>query len=169
MDINKFFQSKAFQYSFFAILALLILLAAFKAGTMVGFRKADFFCRWSDNYHQNFGGPRGGFGMGWSDKDFIEANGTFGQIIKIDAGTEPERIATLVIKGRGDVEKIILINGETVIKSLKETIQPAELKINDFLVAIGEPNDTGQIAAKLIRIMPTPPAERPLDIFPNKK
>jgi hypothetical protein len=149
MDINKFFQSKAFKGIICGIAAFLILLFVLKVGIVIGTKKADFSCRWSDNYHQNFGGPPEGFWGGFGDKDFIEASGTFGQIAKIDG-------STVVIKSRNDVEKIILIDNSTIIKSLKKTVKSSDLKVDDYVVVVGEPNATGQIEAKLIRIMPPP-------------
>jgi len=131
----------------------MIILLVFKTGMMVGFQKANFSCHWSDNYHQNFGGPRGGFPGGFGDRDFIEANGSVGQIIKIAT-------STLVIRGRGNVEKVVLIKADTVINQLKETITINELKTDDMVVVIGEPNNDGQIEAKLIRVMPAIPRHK---------
>jgi len=154
MDINKILQSKAFTGVIIAVIALIILLLGFKLGSIVGAKRANFSCRWSDNYHRNFGGPQNGFLGGIGDKDFIEANGTFGQIIKTDS-------SNIVIRGRNDIEKTILINDETVIKSLQKTVKPSDLEVDDMVVVIGEPNNSGQIEAKLIRVMPplpTPPS-----------
>jgi hypothetical protein len=155
MDINKLFQSKVFKGAVLGIAAVLIFLVGFRVGLTVGARKADFSYHWGENYHRNFGGPRGGFMMmkDFGDRDFIEANGAFGQIIKIDG-------PTLVIKGRNDVEKIILLKEGAVIKRFMETIKPMDLKLDDHIVVIGEPNDAGQIEAKLIRIIPPPPRGR---------
>lgn len=153
MDINKIFQSKIFRGVILGLAALVVLLFIFKAGMIVGIKKADFSCRWSDNYHQNFGGPKGGFIPGFGDRDFLDANGTFGQIIKIDG-------STLVIRGQNDVEKIILVDDKTAIKSQGDTVKLADLKMDEYVVVIGEPNDAGQIVAKLVRIMP-PPGESP--------
>lgn len=159
MDIDKIFQSKSFKGVVFGVAIFIIILIIFKAGMIVGIRKADFSCRWSDNYHRNFGGPREGFLKGFGDRDFIEASGTFGQIIKIDG-------ETLVVKGRDDVEKIILINDATTIKSLQDTINLSNLKIDDYIVTIGEPNNSGQIEAKLIRLLPPPPSGKKSEPLP---
>jgi len=131
-----------------AVFVIVVLI--FGAGMFIGGMKARFSYRWAENYHRNFGGPEGGF-MGElkmmpPNSEFIEGHGTFGQIIKIDG-------LTLVIKGRNDVEKIILIKDDTVIKRLRDTVKPAELKVDEFIVVIGEPNDTGQVEAKLIRVL----------------
>jgi hypothetical protein len=149
MDFNKYLQSKTFKRALVAIGALIVLLFVFKTGEFVGYRKANFSYRWGENYHRNFAGPRSGFlenfGRGFGDKDFINAHGTFGSIIKIDG-------STLVVKGRDDVEKTILISDKTTITSRRETIKPSDLKVDDRVVIIGSPNEQGQIEAKLIRV-----------------
>lgn len=150
MNSNNFFQSKIFLGLIYGIAGLIIILAIFKAGEIVGIKKADFSCRWSDNYHRNFGGPRQGFMQGFGDRDFIDANGTFGQIIKIDA-------STLVIKGRDNIEKVVLVENDTVVKDLNQTVKSADLKVDDYIVVIGQPNENGQIMAKFIRLLPPPP------------
>ncbi len=160
MDINKKISSKTFKKTCLGIVIFAILLIVFKAGLLVGSKKADFSCRWSNNYHRNFAGPRNGFLSGFGDRDFIEANGTFGQIIKIDG-------QTLVVKGQENVEKIILIKNDTVINFLRETIKISDLKIDDSVVIVGAPNDAGQIEAKLIRVIPPPPQAGIIPLMPK--
>lgn len=150
MDINKFFQSKLFKWIICGILSLIVLLFVFKIGMFVGSKRADFAFRWGENYHKNFAGPRGGFFNEFSGKDFIDAHGIFGQIIKIDG-------QTIVIEGQDNVEKIILVKEDTTIRSLRDNIKLSDLKVNDYIVVIGDPNDAGQIEAKLIRVVPPPP------------
>jgi hypothetical protein len=154
MDINKIFQSKVFQGVIIALAILIIALMIFKAGMIIGERKADFSCRWNDNYHRNFAGPREGFMRGWGDRDFIESNGVFGQILKIEGNN-------IVIKGRNDVENVIVTNDKTVIKRFNETVKISDLKTDESIVVIGEANSQGQIEAKLIRLMPVPPENMP--------
>jgi len=151
MDFNKFFQSKIFKLIFFSVAGLIVFLVIFKIGTFVGYKKASFSYQWGENYHRNFGGPKEGFFRDFDGRDYIEAYGVFGQIIKIDG-------STLVIKGQKDTEKIVLMKDDTAIKRFQETVKSVDLKINDFIVVVGEPNEQGQIEAKLIRIMPEPPA-----------
>ena len=146
MKIQKLFPSQLLNGALIGATGMLLLLLVFKLGTVVGARQADFSCRWSENYHRNFGGPKGGMFKGFRDNNFIEAHGTFGQIIKIDG-------ATLVVKGRGDVEKVVLITESTVIKRGRESISISDLRADDYIVTIGSPNSAGEIQAKLIRIL----------------
>lgn len=154
MDYNKIFRTKTFRVICWLIAGLIVFLLGFKAGLAIGFRKANFSFQWGDNYHKNFGGPKGGFLRNIEGKDFIESNGVFGQIIKTAS-------STLVIKDRGEVEKIVLINDSTSIRRGHDTLQFDALKTDDNVVIIGESNEAGQIEAKLIRVMPPKPIKKP--------
>lgn len=150
--IDQIFRSKWFKRGAVALLAFVILILVFSLGTMVGYKKADFSFKWGDNYHKNFGGPREGFmrpvmepapsSMG---EDFISAYGAAGLILKIDGNN-------LIVKGNDNTEKTILLTEKTVIRSGRQDIKIADLKEGIAVVIIGEPNDAGQIAAKLVRI-----------------
>lgn len=150
MNLETFLQSKLFKRVILGILVFLIILLVFKIGMVVGARKADFSNRWSENYHNNFGGPRGGFLQQLDDRSLIDANGIFGQIIKIDG-------SMFTIKSKDNIEKLVVVNEQTSIKRLRDNLKINDLKINDFVVIIGEPNNSGQIEAKFIRVMPPPP------------
>ncbi|MFA5747205.1 MAG: hypothetical protein WC926_03985 [Candidatus Paceibacterota bacterium] len=139
-----------FKIFFLVIIGLMILLSVFKLGIVVGEKKADFTRQWSDNYHMNFAGPKEGFFKNLGDKDLIEASGTFGQIIKMDG-------STIVVKGQNDVEKTVIAGEGIQIKRFNEDVGITDLKVDDRVVIIGEPNESGQIEAKFIRIMPPPP------------
>ncbi len=151
-DVLRFFRSRVFVIIIIILFGFALLIGAFTIGAFVGYKKAAFSYRWGENYHLNFGGPRGGFLRQLEDfggGDFIEGHGTFGQIIKING-------STLIIEGRDKVEKIISVKDGTEIRELRNTLKIDDLKINDYVVVIGEPNDSGQIEAKFIRIMPAP-------------
>ena len=162
MDFNKFFQSKTFKIVIWGIGGIIVFLLIFEAGMIVGFKKANFSYQWGENYHLNFAGPRGGFFKEFSGRDFIGAHGVFGQIIKIDS-------STLVIKGRDNVEKIVLIKDSTVIEHFRDTVKITDLKVDDYVVVIGEPNGVGQIEAKFIRILPLPPTGTSFIPFPGQR
>lgn len=166
VDFNKIFRSKTFKIVLWCLVGFIILLFVLKLGMVVGFKKANFSYRWGENYHQNFAGPRSGFFGGlikdFSGRDFIGAHGVFGQIIKIES-------STLIIKGQDNTEKIVLVKDNTVIERLRDTIKSSDLKVDDYIVIIGEPNDKGQIEAKFIRLLPSPlPMQPSLNILPRR-
>lgn len=143
-------RSKPIKITIIGILVLVILIGTFGVGVAVGYRKANFSFKWGENYHKNFGGPKGGFMRQLPppfrmEDDFINANGTTGAIIKIDGNT-------LVVDGDKTPEKIIVVADKTIIRRGQQNLKLADLKVGDLTVTIGRPNASGQIEADLIRI-----------------
>ena len=154
MNIKEIIQSKPYMIVALSISVMAVICLVFGGGMYVGYHKARFSYQWGENYHKNFGGPRSGFMGDFGGKDLIDANGVAGQIIKIDPSTSSGQVPMLVIKGRDNIEKIVAIKEDTVIRRLNETVKLSDLKINDFVVVIGEPNENGQIEAKFLRTIP---------------
>ncbi len=135
------------------LFAFAVLVGTFNVGVMVGYRKAGFSYAWSENYHRNFGGPRGGFIKDFSQEmsggDFISGHGTFGQIIDLHD-------QQLVVRGKDNIEQVITVTSDTDIQRFRDSVLISDLVVGEPIVVIGEPNDQGQIEAKFIRVMPTP-------------
>ena len=107
---------------------------------------------------------------GIGDQDFMDANGISGQVIKINITADKTQPTTIVVRGLDNVEKIIVVNNKTTIRRLMDDIKIADLKVDEYVVIIGEPNSSGQTEAKLIRVMPQPPSMMPMSpnpIIPN--
>jgi len=152
MDIKKCFlcaQSKGFKIVLGVLGTVIILMIFFCLGMVVGFHRANFSRDWSENYHRNFAGPQNGFfaGVQRPGKEYMDPHGIFGQIIKVGPND-------IIIDGQGTAERIISIDDDTTIRSLRNNIKLTDLKIGNSVVVIGEPNSDGQIEAKLIRLMP---------------
>lgn len=157
---NNICESKLFRGIILGMGCAIILVFVFGMGVFVGKSRANFSFRWAESYHRNFGGPQGGFLGNMMNDDFTNANGVFGQIIKIDPSAGSGQ-ANITIKGGDGIEKIILAGEETVIVRQMGNIKLSELKIGDTVIVIGEPNNSGQINAGLIRVMPTSPKNLP--------
>jgi hypothetical protein len=145
-------QSTSFRKMLYGIGGLVCALVIFQAGMCVGERKAAFAYRFGDNYYRNFGDHpmrHGAFGLP-KGGNFSEAHGATGKVLTVTPNT-------LVILGRDNVEKIVLVTGETMIKHFRDEIPLTDIRVDDFVVVIGSPNDTSQIEAKFIRILPPPP------------
>lgn len=153
MDLDKLFKSKNFTKALIGIGCVAVLLLVFRAGIAIGFRKANFSYKWGENYHRNFGGPKNGFFENFGRRDFIDSHGVFGQIIKIDTVTGTNG-TIIIIKGSDNVEKIVVLGEETTITAMRKNLKKEDLKVGDSIVVIGAPNDSGQIDAKFIRVMP---------------
>jgi hypothetical protein len=132
--------------------ALIVILIVFQAGVFVGFKKASFSYRGGDNYSRMFGERNRGIPQfpGTNMMDPSNAHGTSGKIISV-------QLPTIIIADNDNTEKTALVSEKTLIMNFREQMKTSDLKVNDFVVIIGTPNDEGQIEARLIRIMPTPP------------
>jgi len=147
MDIKEIIKSKPYIIAALTLAAIAIIVLIFGAGMYIGFRKARFSYQWGENYHMNFGSQRGGMMRDFGGKDLIDSHGASGQIIKIDG-------STVIVKGQDGIEKSVLVKDDTAIRRFREAIKLTDLKVNDYIVVIGSPNDSGQIEAKFLRIMP---------------
>jgi hypothetical protein len=141
------------------LVAFAVIVLIFGAGIVVGGMTAKFSYRWAESYHKNFAGPQGGFFGDWRKMppmpgEFIEGHGAFGKIIEIED-------SSFVVEGRDDVEKIIIMGEDTIIKREMETVEDG-LKLDEYVVIIGSPNEQGQIEAKLIRIFDEEPNRLPM-------
>ena len=151
-NLKEFFQSKKFTKTLCGVGIAIIVLFVFQAGVFVGYKKASFSHRGGDNYFRAFGERKhkGAFYKGALQKDFSGAHGAIGKIINLD-------FPSFVIESSDNTEKIALISDKTVVRRFRETINPSDLNIDDFVVVIGSPDDQGRIEARLIRLMPSPP------------
>jgi len=144
-DIKQAFESKISFRILCAIGIIAVSFLIFLAGVNVGFNKASFGHAWGENYERNFGmmPDRPVFGR----DNFPNANGAVGKIIKV-------ALPTIIVQDKNGTEKVVSIDDDTQIQKLRENVTEDNLKVDDFVVVIGTPNEQGQIEAKLIRIMP---------------
>ena len=150
MDFDTIFKTKKFKFILGAVGGLIVIMFAFSVGIFIGYHKARFSYSWGENYERNFGGPhRGPFGSfePFPDTDLMNAHGTSGSVVSVGS-------STLIVSGENNMEKKILVNSSTIIRSRREKISLSEIKPNDFIVIIGDPNQQGQINAQLIRLFP---------------
>lgn len=149
-EIKKAFKSIKFRGFFICIVVIIGLLLIFQAGMVVGFHKAEFSFHYGDNYYRTFGSPQNGYMRGMmQNRGFTNAYGTVGKIISID-------LPTIVVAGQDGIEKVVIIGDNTSIQKFRETIKATDLKVDDLVVVIGNPNTEGKIEAKFIRLTPLP-------------
>lgn len=151
--IKKVFESKTFRVVLYTIGTLAVLLLIFHAGMMAGFRRASFIHNWGNNYETNFGSPRmGPRMMGGNGDGFYSPNshGSIGKIIKIELPN------IVVLDEKENTEKVIIINDKTEVRKIRDSITADSLKVDDRIVVMGVPNQSGQIEARLIRLFPFP-------------
>lgn len=154
MDYKNFLQSKVSTKILCIIGALVVALLIFQAGIFVGYRKASFSYGSGDNFHRMFGASErrgmmnGDVMKGNTLGEFTSAYGTIGTIVKIN-------LPTFIVAGTDKVEKFIIVNEKTILRRFRSDIKITDLKVGDSVVVIGSPNETAQIEAKLIRVLPS--------------
>ncbi len=153
-SLTVFVRSRLFAGIVTGIGIMLIVIFIFEAGVFVGFHEAQFSSRWGENYQRNFGGPimitRGD--MPEFDHSLPEAHGAFGTVVSVSS-------TTLTILGSQKQEQKVVLTDDTVVRDHETSLKPSDLKSGMFVVAIGDPDDSGEVTAKLIRVMPAPPAQ----------
>lgn len=153
MDMKKNFKTFHFNKLLLVLATLAVLVFVFTLGVFVGHEKNRFYRDWDNNYYRNIMGPGPGRARGFGLMDFgrpnFSAHSGFGQIIKIEG-------SYVIIKDPANIEKTILLSDKTAIISGRKNIKIQDLKIDDEIVAIGKPNELGQIIPKFIRVLPGP-------------
>lgn len=149
MQDVHFLQSRTFRGVLYGVGIAAAVFLVFEAGMLVGSRKAFFSCKWGENYYRNFAGDRGRFREPPPPfgREMMGGNGTFGSVISVN-GT------AIVVKGGDDVERRVVIDGNTAIRRGHEAIGLGDLRPGERVTVIGEPGDDGTINARFIRVMP---------------
>jgi hypothetical protein len=154
MKLKDLSQSKTLRGIIIGLCIFLAIALIFQAGVFVGYKKAEFSGHFGDNYSRAFGGDRPEIGMmkNFPRDIFTGGHGAAGKILRIS-------LSSIVVADRDNVEKVIAIDTDTSVKNFRNDIKVADLKIGDFVVVLGSPDEGGQIIAKLIRLMPEPPMD----------
>ncbi len=127
-------QSNKLNMVMYGIGILLLIIIIFQAGMIVGSRKNSLLHEQQRRYEN-------------ITKPLPTAHGTAGKIISIN-------LPTLLVADEDHTEKTILVRDETIIRSLRASLLPSELSLDDYIVVIGTPTTKGYIQANLIRVLP---------------
>ena len=138
--LKTIFQSKTFLIVTYVILAIVVGAAIFAAGMSEGLHRAQYGENWRNHYLENFGPTHG---------TPPQPHGAIGKILSV-------QLPLITIEDPLNIEKTIVITSDTKIKNVSTFIPQTQLTPNEFVVVIGDPNTSGQIQARFIRIIPSP-------------
>ena len=165
-QIKKIGTSKRIQNVLWVVGGVALALGIFQAGVFVGFTKARFSLGAGDRYYHSIFGPEQSH-MGIPGPEFPGGHGALGKIIRIDQ-------TGLVIADQSNIEKIVTIDKNTVIKQDHNIVSASSLSENESVIVFGVPDqDDNSIKALFIRILPnqipTPAITQPTtsDTQPN--
>ncbi|HEY0908228.1 MAG TPA: hypothetical protein VGE35_02655 [Candidatus Paceibacterota bacterium] len=133
------------------VLSFIAALVILKIGMFIGYHKALFAYR-SDERH--FIMMKGGEGMGAGMRipsprivreEFPTGYGATGRVMSVS-------LPSFIIASPDNTERTITVNGDTMIRRFKSTVPATDIKTDDFTVILGEPDESGTIRAKFIRL-----------------
>ncbi len=149
--IKSAFQSATTKKILAIIFILIVVIFVFNVGEEFGYHKAEVMEQMSSGYGHTFAphdmrhnGP-----FGYLSDDQTGTHGVAGKVVSM---TENK----ILVADNEGIEKTVLTDSNTIIRKQRDTITEAEIKPDDFVIVIGTPNNSGQITAKIIRIVPSP-------------
>jgi hypothetical protein len=81
-----------------------------------------------------------------NNQQFFNSHGISGLILSNNK-------TSLIIKDEDNDERTVLMSTGTPIRLNFQNLVPADLKANQEIIIIGDPNNQGQIEAKFIRVL----------------
>lgn len=144
--IKVLYANKGLRLSLYIIGGLFVLGITFQAGVFVGYHKANFARNWGDHYSKNFGMDRPDSFKGMMRGGLPMAHGSTGKVISVN-------FPVFVILDQDGTEKSVVVKDETLIKRGRDGVTKDVIKLDSMVVVLGEPNASGQIDAKLVRVM----------------
>jgi hypothetical protein len=91
-----------------------------------------------------------GIVIGARQASYMNQHSSIGQITKIDQDS-------IFIKDPDGIEKLIVVGTSTEIRNKDTVSSVSDLHVDDFIVAIGSPDNACQLEAKAIQVVPPPP------------
>ena len=149
-DIKKFFETKTYSHLLLILVILLIAWIIFAAGIFIGYHKAVFLNDWDDSYRQGMMNPNSPLAPFMHNSDEVNPHGAMGEIVSVN-------FPVIMIKGPESAEQVVIISSTTMIRILHGMASVNDIKNGQYVVAVGEPNNKGEIQATFIRIVPPPP------------
>lgn len=149
-QIKEVFKKSKVKKIVYVLGCIFVGLLIFQAGMFVGFKKAGFAFRNGEKYFREISGKSDDQFTGFSRSDFTNSHGSIGKIISIN-------LPYITLADKDGTEKTILISTSTNIRKFRDSIKAEDLKVNDFVVVIGDSDEgTPDVEAMLIRVVPSP-------------
>ncbi len=149
--MKNFFHAKPFHAVLWILGGIVVLMIVFGSGVAVGYRSGLFASRYGQDYYRNFiGSGHGGMGMlpgGMLPPPIANQYGVIGTVISVGS-------STISMQDAEGNEQSIMLDEATVIREMNATLSASQIRDGSHIAVIGEPNDTGQVHARFIRVFP---------------
>ena len=137
------------------LLSLIVALFVFQLGVFVGYHKAFSSYSGGDRFYRMMQGPQGPQGPQipqamFDDKDdFLPSHGVTGRVVSVS-------LPSFIVAAPNNLEKTVVVGDKTITRKFRDTVMSSDIHTNDFVIVLGEPDQSGNVDAKFIRIMPAP-------------
>jgi len=144
--MNDFLKTPKTKTLLWILCGVLAILVVFGLGIAVGYHRAIFASGYGENYYHNFyRGPFTGV-MGFiPGPPPMNMHGVAGEVIDVSSGT-------ISVRDTDGNEQSVLLMSDTPIREMNTDISESDIQPDDQVIVIGEPNDTGQVEARFIRV-----------------
>ena len=144
--MKEFLSSRKFRNILWIAGGLAAVFLIFGLGATVGYHEAIFTSSWGQNYYKNFyGNAPGGPMEALTDQTPWNAHGATGSVIDVSS-------STISIRDDDNDERSVEISSDTIIRKMDNTVMVDTINIGDKIAVIGEPNESGQVDARFIRV-----------------
>jgi len=127
------------------LIGVIAALLVFQGGVSVGYHKALFSYRGGERFINMMEGPEEApIPMGFS-----AGHGAAGRIVSVS-------LPSFVVASPDNREETVILGDDTVIRQFRDTASSSAIRPEEFTVVLGEPDESGAIQARFVRIMPAP-------------
>lgn len=124
--------------------SLVLVLLVFQAGISVGYHKARFSY---DSGNRMYRVIQGNERPGEPFFNAETAHGATGRVVSVNL---PE----FLIASPDNVEKTIRVSSSTIVRKFRTQGVTGDIHVDDYALVLGDPDMSGRIQAKFIRVMP---------------
>lgn len=79
--------------------------------------------------------------------DLSASHGVSGRVVSLS-------LPTFIVAAPNNLEKTVVVSDKTIIRKFRDTVTQNDIQPDDFVVVLGEPEPTGEIEARFVRIAP---------------
>ncbi|MDE1875043.1 MAG: hypothetical protein KGI79_00225 [Patescibacteria group bacterium] len=129
----------------FIVIAVIAALLVFQAGVFVGYHKALFSYRGDERYFGMIEKPAPGMAI----DDFSPSHGAVGKVVSVT-------LPSFVVESPDNREETVIVDNGTSVRMFRGNASTTDIKPDEFVVVLGEPDQAGDIEARFVRVMPAP-------------
>lgn len=150
MNTTEFLKSPKFKAIVYLLAIVLAVVVIFEAGVAVGYHRAAFSYHWTKGFMADNHDPRSFFAVFSHDPDEPNPHGTMGQVVSV-------HLPEVLVKGPNSPEQVVVIGPGTAVRRFRGDGTSTDITAGQQVIVIGSPDDTGDIQASFIRILPPIP------------